>query len=505
MKSRIGILIIIFTSYIIGHGQQQAVPIWEHNSHINALPFLVQESTSGNFLMYTKDDDPNFDLESRFCILDKDGKQKSEKLLLHDSLDIRFLDVIWSDAEGVFIVFGIAANTLFLEGNIQYNSYRSMVTLKVDENLNFITLDYKKLESAFGYSSLKVYNNQKEYLVVLSSFINGSGGLSQSTQFETAFVRVKKSGQIVSYDYIKDGKASCQCVVPIYNSSGYYCPGPVGYNLDSNFIFKEYETNRKESVFHFKSTATYPKWTYNFLGHEHKMCFPWTNGDYLLSNTFIGPRVGIPHKPGNTIIFLLSHTNSDTIRTVGFGSGYLSFLIQTMDVSSDSMIYAGNNNYQYSEIAKFDKNLNKIWQIQYSFKDYNQNTFGIKASKDNGFYIYGIKKKISMQDNKWTPFLARFDKNGGFVSSTDGIEFNTTIKVYPNPFAQYLQLELQTSGGEMEFRLFDLNGRNVFVQHHLETGVHTLDLSALPVGTYIYKIYQSGKEISSDKCVKIQE
>ena len=43
MKSRIGILIIIFTSYIIGHGQQQAVPIWEYNSHINALPFLVQE------------------------------------------------------------------------------------------------------------------------------------------------------------------------------------------------------------------------------------------------------------------------------------------------------------------------------------------------------------------------------------------------------------------------------------------------------------------------------
>jgi hypothetical protein len=406
--------------------------------------------------------------------------------------------VVWSETEHVFIIFGIAAKTTELEGNPTFNAYKSMVTLKIDENLNFHELNIREIKSDFGYYSLRVYDNHSEYLVVLTSGTYGAAGFSQSIQFETAFVRVHLSGEIMSYDYIKDERASCQCIVPMINNKGFYCPGVTGYNLDSNFIFKNYESDRIESVFHFVSTSTYPKWISNFMREEFKMCFPWTNGNYLLSNTYVGRTVGLQHHQGSTLIFLLSHVNSDTIKSISFGSGELSFIVNNMDVSRDSMIYAGNNGYIYSEIAKFDKNLNKIWQIQYSVKDNYIFGFGIKATLDGGFCIYG-----ATYNTYYIPFIARFDKNGGIVSSTAGLEFSTAVKVSPNPFSQYIQLELQTSGANAEFRLFDMNGRNVFVQHDLIDGLNTIDLSDLHSGTYIYKIYQKGREIAGDKLIKV--
>jgi hypothetical protein len=67
---------------MIGYGQK-AVPTWEYKLNTNAVPFLAHESSAGNFLMYTKDNDPNFEFKNRFYLFDKLGKLKGYSQMTH--------------------------------------------------------------------------------------------------------------------------------------------------------------------------------------------------------------------------------------------------------------------------------------------------------------------------------------------------------------------------------------------------------------------------------------
>ncbi len=76
-------------------------------------------------------------------------------------------------------------------------------------------------------------------------------------------------------------------------------------------------------------------------------------------------------------------------------------------------------------------------------------------------------------------------------------------KPYPNPSSGPFTLDISVSSGNADIRIYDMQGRNVYVQHDVTDGVTTIDLSSLIVGTYIYKVFKGSKEIGSGKWVKI--
>ena len=491
------ILCLFFFEIDQGDGQK-AVPSWErHVDEEGDLTVAAEFPHHPSIIAVIKNRNLSPLYRNYFFITDKFGKELLKKEFKNDTLDIAFIDIAWSKEINKFILFGIATPKRPFEDYW----YDQFITVQVDDQLNFTGVNIKKTGTLYRYRFGKAYNNGKEFLTVLTNHWNGF----LNDQFETTFIRVSYTGEILYSYFIRDSQGSCQCILPNIHNNGYYCPGIVGYNLDSNLVFNSYEGLKTNSPLNHLSDY------YNnsdlFLFDVTKSCFPWTDGNYLICNTYNGYERTIPYRSGQTVLFILSGKNSDSLKTVAFGSGRRAFSYQSMDITKDSMIYSGNYDFTKSiiTIAKFDKKLKKVWQMEYSHKDYiNYWVSGIKTTHDDGFIIYG-NRLINKQSIDYIPFLTRFDKNGGIVSSTDGFELNAAIRVYPNPFTQYLQLDLQTFGPKVEFRLFDLSGRNVFVQHHLDTGLHTIDFSELPSGAYVYKLYQNGKEIAGDKCVKIQE
>ena len=74
-------------------------------------------------------------------------------------------------------------------------------------------------------------------------------------------------------------------------------------------------------------------------------------------------------------------------------------------------------------------------------------------------------------------FLSKFDKNG-LINSLSVNEVMETIKIYPNPFDQYLNIENLKN----DLLLFDINGRQIKINiknnkintSHLNKGIYFL-------------------------------
>ena len=77
------------------------------------------------------------------------------------------------------------------------------------------------------------------------------------------------------------------------------------------------------------------------------------------------------------------------------------------------------------------------------------------------------------------------------------------LKSYPNPSSGAFTLELQDISGDADLRVFDMAGRNVYVQFGLKNGETNIDLTSLPSSMYVYKVYQDSKVIGSGQWIKI--
>ncbi|MEZ4911370.1 MAG: T9SS type A sorting domain-containing protein [Saprospiraceae bacterium] len=80
------------------------------------------------------------------------------------------------------------------------------------------------------------------------------------------------------------------------------------------------------------------------------------------------------------------------------------------------------------------------------------------------------------------------------------------IQTYPNPTQGEFTLEIKDFFGQAEVkRIFDTGGRNVYVlQHGITAGKNNIDISSLPVGTYVYKVLKGSIVLRSDNIVKVE-
>jgi len=68
------------------------------------------------------------------------------------------------------------------------------------------------------------------------------------------------------------------------------------------------------------------------------------------------------------------------------------------------------------------------------------------------------------------------------------------IKTYPNPVINQLVIEIQQATGPVSFGMYDLQGRLLLQQQWDASGltVHSVDVSSMPAGIYLYKISNGG-------------
>ncbi|HMT53534.1 MAG TPA: T9SS type A sorting domain-containing protein [Saprospiraceae bacterium] len=74
---------------------------------------------------------------------------------------------------------------------------------------------------------------------------------------------------------------------------------------------------------------------------------------------------------------------------------------------------------------------------------------------------------------------------------------------YPNPSSGAFYLDMDELEGKKDIRIFDISGRNVYVEANVVRSDISLDLSDLPSGQYVYQVYIGSKVHAEGVWVKL--
>jgi hypothetical protein len=77
-------------------------------------------------------------------------------------------------------------------------------------------------------------------------------------------------------------------------------------------------------------------------------------------------------------------------------------------------------------------------------------------------------------------------------------------QVFPNPSIGDFNILLADDATAHDVRIFDAQGRNVFVANQVHGQQVSLNLRDLPMGSYIYCVYQKGRLMSSGQWIKAE-
>ncbi len=80
--------------------------------------------------------------------------------------------------------------------------------------------------------------------------------------------------------------------------------------------------------------------------------------------------------------------------------------------------------------------------------------------------------------------------------STNEIEADLGLKIYPNPVANQLFIQHQNFNGQGEFQIYDLNGRMV-LSDNANSGLFSVDVSHLSQGVYVVHFNTNGQRYTS--------
>ncbi len=98
---------------------------------------------------------------------------------------------------------------------------------------------------------------------------------------------------------------------------------------------------------------------------------------------------------------------------------------------------------------------------------------------------------ISHYQNRDVLFI-KTTKNGLITGTNDepSVVRSTEAIVYPNPAADYIQVEFSMAHNQATFSLLDISGKTVF-KKQLTTNKQSLDISGIPAGSYIYRVFNT--------------
>jgi PKD repeat protein len=125
----------------------------------------------------------------------------------------------------------------------------------------------------------------------------------------------------------------------------------------------------------------------------------------------------------------------------------------------------------------------------------------VDAQGNNAASSKYIWEDATATDNKYFYRLRAVDFDGtvhftNTVELTRGLGMVGITKVYPNPFADKISIELSSPGdGHADISLYDLAGRKIFAADGVSTAgnVITLDALDLPAGTYMLRLTIAGQ------------
>ena len=199
---------------------------------------------------------------------------------------------------------------------------------------------------------------------------------------------------------------------------------------------------------------------------------PWRD-DVLIAASSAFNMFG--HDHGTSMLYLIDH-NEEIVNTVGMTLEDPSHFGEPaegrpMAIDQDSNIYLvnvaslwGANARELFSIAKFDKELNTLWQHSYSdVGDHRYWIFGVLPKPDGGIILYGTRTNWTQIDS-FEGYMVCFDSNGNVISSTEDISDNMPFEMSINSLGRdnvEVIFNEHTSG---VINIYDMAGKSLHSQ-----------------------------------------
>lgn len=114
----------------------------------------------------------------------------------------------------------------------------------------------------------------------------------------------------------------------------------------------------------------------------------------------------------------------------------------------------------------------------------------------NGNYTVRLIAKICNRTDTMRKVV-----NIGPTAIEEKLSGNHLFRAYPNPFSQYLSLDLTSLNTEAAIKVYNYLGVVVYQQQAISS-INTIDLNSLPKGTYIVKVCSKDEVMWMQKIVK---
>jgi hypothetical protein len=141
---------------------------------------------------------------------------------------------------------------------------------------------------------------------------------------------------------------------------------------------------------------------------------------------------------------------------------------------------------------KLTPDLELIWQKFLFGDDGNYRVWNIKAHADGGMVISGTLSPTPPQSWANEIFFMKTDSEGLLTNIGEGepkIKTNEAI-LYPNPACEIINIEFSQAYQRATFQLTDIGGKPVF-EKQLDSNFQKINISTIPAGTYVYRIFNS--------------
>lgn len=141
-------------------------------------------------------------------------------------------------------------------------------------------------------------------------------------------------------------------------------------------------------------------------------------------------------------------------------------------------------------LFKLSPTLDLIWQ-KYLFGEKGMyEAYSVKAHPDGGIVVLGVYsptpptnpdiKEVFLMKTDSDGLLTGIENEKQKISSTEAI-------LYPNPAGDVVNIEFSQLYQTANFHLMDIGGK-IVLEKQLTSNRQTIDISALPAGTYLYRI-----------------
>jgi hypothetical protein len=340
-------------------------------------------------------------------------------------------------------------------------SQNVMGLTKLDSNFNIIwSKRYGSTQDNHGPT--KVFIDTNGY--ILAGGVNDYNQVANGSYFQPELIRVDTAGT-VQWTWIRNQGpyyyGSANDVIRTKDGGFVYCGQGLGYHFATYVEYKGWieklDANRT-IVWNKAVSATYSSTDYNELNVVKEL-------------------------PDSSLVF-----------AGGVTSGY-----DPVDSTND---------YIYGGLMHLKNDGTIIWQRKYrvAISPLEYYLYDMKPTGDGGYIMVGQANDLY---NHYAPphqqaWIIKVDSNGCVsptaCDATDAQKITAngnTIKVYPNPAKDLLQIDYYNiASGEMQ--ILDITGRTI-IKHKLG---RSLDISQLASGIYIYKISVQGIVKGQGKIVK---